>query len=225
MSDNPEIGQFEQTGSYRTNVHVAGNGPAMLVLHGSGAGVCAWANWRTFIPAMQDRFQVIAPDLVGFGYTETPADFTFRFMDSWVEQIIALMDGLGIQKAHVVGNSFGGSLALWLAARPGLPASSPLATASDRPLALRGVVSMGGIADLAEFAGRSRSGCSVGAVRLLGGEPADAAADDAAAAGAAAAGRVAAAATGRAAAAPAPLPCPPPAGLPPLSFFFVAEGG
>ena len=82
MSENPEIGQFVQTGSYRTNVHVAGSGPAMLVLHGSGAGVCAWANWRTFIPAMQDRFQVIAPDLVGFGYTETPADFTFRFMDS-----------------------------------------------------------------------------------------------------------------------------------------------
>ena len=66
---------------------------------------------------MKDRFRVIAPDLVGFGYTETPADFEFRFMDSWVDQIIALMDGLGIAKAHVVGNSFGGSLALWLASR------------------------------------------------------------------------------------------------------------
>lgn len=72
----------------------------------------------------------------------------------------------------VAGHSAGGHLALWLAARPGLPASSPLATAGDPPLALTGVVSMGGIADLAEFAGRSRSGCSVGAVRLLGGEPA-----------------------------------------------------
>jgi len=40
-----------------------------------------------------------------------------RFMDSWVDQIIALMDGLGIEKAHIVGNSFGGSLALWLASR------------------------------------------------------------------------------------------------------------
>ncbi len=117
MSDNPEIGQFVQTGSYRTNVHDHGSGPAMLVLHGSGAGVCAWANWRTFIPAMKDKFRVIAPDLVGFGYTETPADFEFRFMDSWVDQIIALMDGLGIERAHVVGNSFGGSLALWLASR------------------------------------------------------------------------------------------------------------
>lgn len=115
MSENPEIGRFAETCGYRTNYHDHGTGPAMLVLHGSGAGVCAWANWRTFIPAMQDRFRVIAPDLVGFGYTETPADFEFRFMDSWVEQIIALLDALGIEKAHVVGNSFGGSLALWLA--------------------------------------------------------------------------------------------------------------
>lgn len=115
MEGNAEIGQFAQTGGYRTNYHDHGSGPAMLVLHGSGAGVCAWANWRTFIPALQDRFRIIAPDLVGFGYTETPADFEFRFMDSWVEQIVALLDSLGIAKAHVVGNSFGGSLAMWLA--------------------------------------------------------------------------------------------------------------
>ncbi|MGE3690029.1 MAG: alpha/beta fold hydrolase [Novosphingobium sp.] len=115
MSDNPEVGAMAETCGYRTNYHDRGAGPAMLVLHGSGAGVCAWANWRTFIPALEDRFRIIAPDLVGFGYTETPADYPFRFMDSWVEQQIALLDALGIEKTHVVGNSFGGSLALWLA--------------------------------------------------------------------------------------------------------------
>ncbi|MBM3594860.1 MAG: alpha/beta fold hydrolase, partial [Alphaproteobacteria bacterium] len=115
LEETPEIGKFAATCGYRTNYHDHGSGPTMLVLHGSGAGVCAWANWRTFIPALQDRFRIIAPDLVGFGYTETPADFEFRFMDSWVEQIIALLDDLGIAKAHVVGNSFGGSLAMWLA--------------------------------------------------------------------------------------------------------------
>lgn len=115
MEDNPEIGRFADTCGYRTNYHDHGSGPVMLVLHGSGAGVCAWANWRSFIPALQDRFRIIAPDLVGFGYTETPADYQFRFMDSWVDQIIALLDQLEVAKAHVVGNSFGGSLALWLA--------------------------------------------------------------------------------------------------------------
>ena len=115
MSDIPEIGQFAATCGYRTNFHDRGSGPAILVLHGSGAGACAWANWRTFIPPMESRFRILAPDLVGFGYTETPANFPFRFMDSWVEQIIALLDATGIERAHVVGNSFGGSLALWLA--------------------------------------------------------------------------------------------------------------
>jgi 2-hydroxymuconate-semialdehyde hydrolase len=117
VNDNPEIGQFAQTCGYRTNYHDRGSGPPVLVLHGSGAGVCAWANWRTFIPALEDRFRIIAPDLVGFGYTETPDGYPFRFMDSWVEQVIALLDALDIEKAHVVGNSFGGSLALWLASK------------------------------------------------------------------------------------------------------------
>lgn len=117
MSENPELGTIVQTGPYRTNVHVRGKGEAVLLLHGSGAGVCAWANWRGMIPELEHEYQVIAPDLVGFGYTETPADFSFHFMQSWVDQIITLLDSLGVQKAHVVGNSFGGSLALWLASR------------------------------------------------------------------------------------------------------------
>ena len=77
MSENPEIGLFAETCGYRTNYHDRGSGPPVLVLHGSGAGVCAWANWRTFIPALEDRFRIIAPDLVGFGYTETPDGLRF----------------------------------------------------------------------------------------------------------------------------------------------------
>ncbi len=117
MTDNPEIGRFVETCGYRTNVHDVGSGPALLLLHGSGAGVSGWANWRGLLPEMSPRFRVIVPDLVGFGYTETPADFTFRFMESWVEQVLALLDALGIERAHILGNSFGGSLALWLASR------------------------------------------------------------------------------------------------------------
>lgn len=42
---------------------------------------------------------------------------TYTFLDTWVEQIIALLDRLGIERANLVGNSFGGALALHLAAR------------------------------------------------------------------------------------------------------------
>jgi len=117
MTDNPEIGQFANTCGYRTNYHDVGEGPAVLLLHGSGAGVSAWANWRNLIPKLSDRYRVIAPDLVGFGYTEVPDDYEFRFMDGWLEQIEALLTELQVESVHIVGNSFGGALALWLGHR------------------------------------------------------------------------------------------------------------
>lgn len=115
MNESVEIGEFVDTCGYRTKTHVVGDGHPLLLLHGSGAGVSAWANWRGLIPEMAPSYKVIAPDLVGFGFTETPANYEFRFMQSWVDQIIALLDGLGVESTHVLGNSFGGSLALWLA--------------------------------------------------------------------------------------------------------------
>jgi len=117
MESNPEIANRIETCGYVTNCHDLGSGPAVLLLHGSGAGVSGWANWRGLMPTLSETYRVVVPDLVGFGYTETPEDFSFRFMDSWIEQVMALLDALEIEKTHVVGNSFGGSLAMWLADR------------------------------------------------------------------------------------------------------------
>lgn len=71
---------------------------------------------------------------------------------------------LDLSRAVAVGHSAGGHLALWLAGRHRLPAGSPLRGAD--PLALRGVVSLAGIADLA--AASSRRVCGDAAARLLG---------------------------------------------------------
>jgi 2-hydroxymuconate-semialdehyde hydrolase len=118
MSDTtPEIGLSIRTGGYATNYHDLGEGPAVLMLHGSGAGVSGWANWRGIMPLLAERFRVIVPDLVGFGYTEVPDDLDFSIFDTWIDQITALLDGLGIDRAHLVGNSFGGGLSLHLATR------------------------------------------------------------------------------------------------------------
>ncbi|MDV2476737.1 alpha/beta fold hydrolase [Rhodococcus zopfii] len=114
---NPEIGQSLRTGTFDTNYHDVGTGDPVLLLHGSGAGVSAWANWRGLIPVLSKGFRVIAPDLVGFGYTTLPDPVRFSIFDTWIDQIIGLLDHLGIEKAHVVGNSFGGGLALHLATR------------------------------------------------------------------------------------------------------------
>jgi acetyl esterase/lipase len=70
-----------------------------------------------------------------------------------------------------VGHSAGGHLALWLAARGKLKPSSPLYRA--RPIRLHGAVSLGGPADIAEFAGREGQICGPSVTRLMGGRPAD----------------------------------------------------
>lgn len=116
MNANPEIGKSVLANGIQTNYHDVGEGPPVLLIHGSGPGVTGWANWRLTIPALATRFRVLAPDMVGFGYTERPADVQYN-MDNWVSHIIGFMDALGIERAHVVGNSFGGGLALALAIR------------------------------------------------------------------------------------------------------------
>jgi pimeloyl-ACP methyl ester carboxylesterase len=116
-AQRPEIGESVTAAGIRTNYLTTGSGPeTVLLVHGSGPGVTAYANWRLVMPALAERFRVIAPDMVGFGYTERP-DRAAYGIDLWVEQALALLDALGIERAHIVGNSFGGAIALRLAAR------------------------------------------------------------------------------------------------------------
>ena len=118
MSQNPEIANSIRTGEFNSNVHDVGTGgglPVMLI-HGSGPGVSAWANWRQAIPVLARDRRVIAPDMVGFGYTDRPAGIQYS-MDTWVRQGLDLLDALGLEKVHLVGNSFGGALAMALAIR------------------------------------------------------------------------------------------------------------
>jgi len=110
---NPEIANSINTGGYNTNYHDIGEGEVVLFIHGSGPGVSAYANWRLAMPELAKNFRVIAPDMAGFGYTQRVDDAVYN-MDVWVKQAIDLMDALNIEKFNIVGNSFGGALALAL---------------------------------------------------------------------------------------------------------------
>lgn len=114
----PEIGASVVAAGITTNYLHAGDvaAPPVLLLHGSGPGVTAYANWRLTVPALATRLRVVAPDLVGFGFTERPEGVRYG-METWVDQAVGLLDALGIERASIVGNSFGGGLALRLAAR------------------------------------------------------------------------------------------------------------
>ena len=87
----------------------------MLLLHGSGPGVSAEANWRLTMPALIEAgHRVVAPDLIGFGQTVPPPDHVYD-LRSWTDHVVAVMDATGLERTAVVGNSFGGALALRLA--------------------------------------------------------------------------------------------------------------
>ncbi len=116
MSSNPEIGLSIVANGIATNYHDQGSGEPVLMIHGSGPGVTAFANWRLSMPVLAKKFRVIAPDMVGFGYTERPEGMQYS-MTNWVSHALGLMDALKIERAHIVGNSFGGGLAAALAIR------------------------------------------------------------------------------------------------------------
>jgi pimeloyl-ACP methyl ester carboxylesterase len=102
--------------------------PPLLLLHGSGPGVTAAANWRPVIPALSADRRVIAPDQLGFGSTATGAQCTYG-RGAWTGHALALLDTLGVSTVDIIGNSMGGAIALSLAA--------------TRPAAVRRIVLMG----------------------------------------------------------------------------------
>jgi pimeloyl-ACP methyl ester carboxylesterase len=83
-----------------------GTGAPVLVLHAAGgAGM-----WNPYLERLSEHFDVIAPDHPGFGLS--PALDGVDSIDTLVEHYLSLLDGLGLDRLHVVGASLGG----WLAA-------------------------------------------------------------------------------------------------------------
>lgn len=111
-----EIANSIELNGFTLNYHDQGEGEAVLLIHGSGPGVTSWANWRGVIPVLSQDVRIIAPDMLGFGYSTCPADLKLD-SDTWVDSLVQLLDALGINQASVVGNSFGGAIALALASK------------------------------------------------------------------------------------------------------------
>lgn len=112
---DPEIGRMVIANGLKTNILDDGSGPPLILLHGSGPGVTAYANWRQTIPVLAQKYRVLAPDIAGFGYTERKPGVTYG-LDYWVQHLLGVMDAVRVDKAGFVGNSFGGALTLALAA-------------------------------------------------------------------------------------------------------------
>jgi pimeloyl-ACP methyl ester carboxylesterase len=112
--ENPAIGSIADANGIKTNYLEAGQGDPVILIHGSGPGVTSYANWRLVLPALAENFRVLAPDMVGFGFSERPRNIQYG-VQTWADQVVGLMDTLELPTAHLVGNSFGGAIALRIA--------------------------------------------------------------------------------------------------------------
>ncbi|MEV0170164.1 alpha/beta fold hydrolase [Streptomyces sp. NPDC050803] len=91
-----------------------GDGPPVLLLHGGGPGASGVSNYTRNIGALAKEYRVIVPDLPGYGRSTKGVDGTDPF-GHLATGIRGLMDRLGVERAHLVGNSYGGACALRLA--------------------------------------------------------------------------------------------------------------
>lgn len=102
----------------KTHYHEEGkeNIQKVVLIHGSGPGVSAFANWRLVIPRLSETLHVFAPDIVGFGQTEKVKKNQYT-LDFWVNHLISFIEEVSNEPVILVGNSFGGALSLHVAHR------------------------------------------------------------------------------------------------------------
>lgn len=97
-----------------TTGHNIGTAPAVLMLHGGGPGASGLANWQRNVEALGEHFTVIVPDMPGYGRSSKQLDLTDPFGDL-AAAMGDLIEELGLEEAHLVGNSYGGGAALRMA--------------------------------------------------------------------------------------------------------------
>lgn len=105
---NRETSRFVQAGGLRWHVQVMGSGPIILLIHGTGSGA---HSWRDVAPRLASRFTVLAPDLPGHGFTETP-DAEGLSLPGMTRGLGALLTTLNLEPRLVVGHSAGAAIAL-----------------------------------------------------------------------------------------------------------------
>ncbi len=135
----------------RLRITDEGTGEPVILLHGFAANTDL--NWRLpgLVQELASEFRVVGLDLRGHGLSGKPHDPT-RYGRSMVEDVIAVMDHLGIARAHVVGYSLGGIIALKLATvhPERLLTVAPLGAGWEDPEEGRFLAAMGSIAEALE---------------------------------------------------------------------------
>src|SRR5262245_56985448 len=105
--------EYIEADSIKTFFVKAAEGHPLLLIHGASPGASSLINWKLNIePLAAAGFAAYAYDQPGFGYTDNPSDHSIEYR---VTHGKALIDALGLDRFHVVGNSVGGYIAARLA--------------------------------------------------------------------------------------------------------------
>ncbi|MFC9361247.1 alpha/beta fold hydrolase [Rhodococcus sp. NPDC057014] len=88
--------------------HEAGDGPPLLLLHGSGPGVTGWRNFRGNLGVFAEHFRTFVLEFPGFGVSD---DFGGHPMLTAGDAVLRFLDGLGLDEVAMLGNSMGGIVA------------------------------------------------------------------------------------------------------------------
>ncbi|MEO7794468.1 MAG: alpha/beta hydrolase [Thermoanaerobaculia bacterium] len=113
VRDLPD-GRLLEIDGQRISVERAGQGEPLVLLHGFGESTLSYA---AVLPDLARKFSVVAIDLNGFGYTERPRDRASYTLAGQEKLVLAVLDRLELGRVRLAGHSYGGGLALYLAAR------------------------------------------------------------------------------------------------------------
>lgn len=111
---HPEHSWFTTIDSVRIHYQEAGrdDAPPMILIHGFISSNLVWN--EVFLPLANAGFHVIAPDLPGYGYSDKPDDGEYTIA-AQARAVLGLMDRLGIDRAIIIGASYGGAVAATIA--------------------------------------------------------------------------------------------------------------
>ena len=110
----PPRGQTVAVGDLDIHYHSHGpaRGDALVFVHGSGPGASGYSNFKKNIDAFAGAgYRVIVPDLPGFGYSSKPTDLDYTTV-FFSTHLVGLLDGLGIGRFALIGNSLGGAISI-----------------------------------------------------------------------------------------------------------------
>lgn len=101
------------TDSGTMHFHDHGDGPPLLLIHGSGPGVSGWANFSGNLATFGRSYRCLVPDLPGFG--RSPAAGKSPAADA-ATAVIEFLDAIGVERTAIIGNSLGGAVGAQIAA-------------------------------------------------------------------------------------------------------------